>query len=200
MKSFTILRNKLLKIFGHLKLSKYPPYLYYKPIGYKVRGGNVEELLKSIIPGDIIIRGYDDYLSSRLIGKWSHVGLVTKENEIIHAIGSGVQREHIINFFRCDRIIIMRPKLTVDQIKRVITKAESSLGVKYDFAFNFDNEDEFSCTELLYYCFEEYKDILKMSKEEMSLFAGLIKKVVINPKAFKDFEGFDEITRVENNI
>ena len=191
------LRNKIFKIFGHIKYSKYPPYLYYKPQGYKVRGEHVEELLGLIKPGDVLIRGYDSYLSSKLIGHWSHVGLVTESNKVVHAIGAGVTKEHIINFFRCDRIIVVRPKLTQNQVNGVIAKAELSVGTKYDFSFDFENDDEFSCTELVYYCFKEEKEVLKMSKEEVSLFMGLIKKTVIRPEAFEEYKGFEMMKRIE---
>ena len=59
--------KKLLTIFGDIKVYKYPFFLIYQPKGYRVTGYEIEKILNVIKPGDILVRGYYDYLDGKFI-------------------------------------------------------------------------------------------------------------------------------------
>jgi hypothetical protein len=183
-------RNKIIALFGHLRYAiTVFPGIVYKPKGYKVKGKVTQTIMDNIKPGDILIRGYDDYISSRLIGKWSHTGIYVGNNTVIHAVGAGVVKENIIDFCRTDRVSVQRPHiLNKKEIKKAIVVAHSLLGKPYDFNFDFNDPEEYSCTELVYKCFEHVKDKLEMKKKIKSFVGGLIKKTVIEPKDFFIFK------------
>jgi len=186
------LRNKILTIFGDIKINKHFPWIpYYKPEGYKIKGKQTRDILNLCKPGDVFIRGFDNYLDGYFIGHWSHVALVVNSNEIMHALAEGVITEDLITFLRTDRIAIIRPKLEEEKLLRVIQKAESLMGMPYDFEFNFDSPKEMSCTEFVYCCFEEFAAELFMKKSQINIL--FIKKNVIKPKSFLQFGGFSLI-------
>jgi hypothetical protein len=171
---------------GDIKLFKFPFFMLYDPGSYLVKGDDIRQVLKIVQPGDILVRGYINYLDGYIIpGLFSHAGLYlgeVKERDgkdlkkgqlkdfkageqiIIHSMAEGVFMEDIINFCRCDYMAILRrrPKIESKNDKkytfsRAFKKALGYLGAAYDFAFDFENFHKLSCTELVYAC---YKDIL----------------------------------------
>lgn len=130
------LRNKFLTFFGKLKWHAIPPMIYYNPRSYKIKGHHMRELQNICKPGDLLLRGYDSYVSSLFIGKWSHVGIVANDNKVIHSVSPKVLSEDILNFFRTDRICILRPNLDEQEKQKVINKAASFIGTDYDFGFS----------------------------------------------------------------
>lgn len=123
MKLLVKLRNGFLKLFGDIKVYKYPFFLLYDPEGYLVRGDDIRQVTEKIKPGDIMIRGYKNYLDGYFIpGFFSHAGLylgltnkddleLTPQQEdsfyigkqvVIHSMAEGVFMEDVINYCRCD--------------------------------------------------------------------------------------------------
>jgi hypothetical protein len=186
------IRNKILAVFGDIKINKHFPWIpYYKPQGYQIRGKDVRRLLNICKPGDVLLRGFTDYFDGLFIGKWSHVGLVLSDTEVIHAMAEGVIVEDIINFFRTDRVYVLRPDLEKEKLTKVLGKAQFLRGTPYDFGFNFNNPDEVSCSEFVYICFSDFDHELGMSKgREKVLF---FTKVVVRPAAFLDYTGFKKV-------
>ncbi len=127
-------QSGFLKMFGDIKYFPWPMFFIYDPKGYQVRGDEVREVINCIQPGDILLRGYDKYLDGLFIpGYFSHAGLYvgevidddlklidtpltteqqkdfhTGDQMVIHAMAEGVFMEDIINFCRCDRMMILR--------------------------------------------------------------------------------------------
>ena len=137
---FKALRNLFLKIFGDIKVFRWPFFLLYHPTGYQVKGDEVRQVIDTIRPGDILVRGYRNYLDGLFIpGYFSHVGLYLGEvtdadrqhvthadgerhfrsgkQMVIHSMAEGIFLEDVINFCRCDRMAILRfpAKLTHQQ-------------------------------------------------------------------------------------
>ena len=181
------IRNAFLKMFGDIKVFKFPFFVLYDPSSYKVKGDDVRNVISQIKDGDILLRGYSNYLDGWFIpGFFSHAGLYigkTKKSvqTVIHAMADGVFMEDVINFCRCDYLVILRrntkiePTLNSDSFKRVYDKAMESLGKGYDFAFDFSDIGNLSCTELVYVCnadampkydvFIKRRNVLFMKKE-----------------------------------
>lgn len=124
------LRDALLTILGDIKIFRFPMFLVYDPGSCRVKGHHAREVLRCIEPGDVLVRGFEMYLDGKFIpGYFSHAGLylgeVTEadralapekarrrvlpgEQLVIHAIAEGVQMEDLLDFCRCDRLLVLR--------------------------------------------------------------------------------------------
>jgi len=124
------LRDRLLTILGGLKVFRWPMWLVYDPGSYRVKGRDAREVMELARPGDVLVRGYDDYLDGKLIpGLFSHAGLylgrttdadvaaapprhrsriAVGPQTVIHAIAEGVRTEDLLDFCRCDRLVVLR--------------------------------------------------------------------------------------------
>jgi hypothetical protein len=105
--------SKFLTWFGNIKIFSYPFWIVYDPSEYAVTGEKLLEILNIVKPGDIILRGYAEYLDSKFIPdklKYSHCGIYIGNNTVVHAIAESVEYINILDFCLCDRIVIFRPK------------------------------------------------------------------------------------------
>ena len=120
-----------IKVFGWRR----PLWVLYQPDGYRVRGEEVREVMAAVRPGDLLVRGFFDYLDGRFIpGYFSHVGFylgeVTEPDRerarvvargrciepafrtgtqmVVHAVAEGVLLEDVIDFCRCDYLAVLR--------------------------------------------------------------------------------------------
>jgi hypothetical protein len=182
---------KFLTILAAVRISKYPPFIYYDYNTFTITGNNIDAIKELLQPGDLILRGFDDFIGSILIGRYSHIGLVIDSDLIIHAIEPVVTYCHLYDFCKCDRIIILRPKLESNKhLTDILITAHSLIGTKYDFNFDFENSTSFSCTEFIAYCFKDY---INIQKETIKIL-GLFKKEVIKPETFiKHTEYFEKV-------
>jgi len=210
MSIFLTARDKLLTMFGDLKVYPWPMFALYDPGSYAVKGEDVRQLIGVVQPGDIFVRGFLRYLDGYFIpGYLSHVGLYLgkvprpgssenipsevaasyKEGEqmVIHSMAEGVFMEDILSFARCDFLVVVRPNLAnvpsgpID-IGEVCHLALENLGKPYDFGFNFLVHDSLSCTEFVADCYEKYlKNFGVFVKTHQYLF---IKRDMIIPDDF----------------
>jgi cell wall-associated NlpC family hydrolase len=119
--------SKFLTAFGNIKIFKYPCWLVYDPHPYQITGEKTLEIIETLKPGDILLRGYNNYLDGKFVPSktgWSHGGIYVGNNIVIHAVASGVSEINIIDFVQCDRIAIFRPS---KYAKSAIKKAKSFL-------------------------------------------------------------------------
>jgi hypothetical protein len=181
------IRNTLLTIFGDIKIFRFPFFILYNPGSYLIKGPEMRQIMNLVQDGDILIRGYRAYVDGYFIpGFFSHAGLylgkVTKEDilkhkpdvkpssivegeqMVIHAMANGVFLEDVLNFSRCDFMIILRRNPSIESpdslaytSQDVYAKALSLLDTPYDFGFNFSDISALSCTEFVNKC---YKAIL----------------------------------------
>ena len=123
--------DKFLTFFGDLKVFPFPMFLIYDPGSYRVKGEHIRELISTVRPGDILVRGYKNYLDGYFIpGYFSHAGLYlgpveekdrelvprpegkklfkTGEQMVVHAMAEGVLMEDLIQFCRCDYMAVLR--------------------------------------------------------------------------------------------
>ena len=67
-------------MFGDIKVFKWPMFILYDPGSYRVKGEDMREVIQIIEPGDMLVRGYDNYLDGYFIpGYFSHAGLYVGE-------------------------------------------------------------------------------------------------------------------------
>lgn len=161
MQNVTLLYKLQRLIFTFLGDVKYfgighPLWFQINAHGYKLRGEHYRQVRELILPGDIVVRRFDDYLSSYMLpGWWNHMGIYIghdgqKAEQVVHAVSEGVIQEDILNFMRSDHMIILRAH---EGRESAIHKAKSIVGRPYDFGFDFQETDRFSCTELVSYCY-----------------------------------------------
>jgi hypothetical protein len=181
---FSSIRNGFLKFFGDIKVFKFPFFMLYDPGSYKVKGHEIRKVIDSLQPGDIMIRGYSNYLDGFFIpGFFSHAGLYLGETNkkdlllpeileskfyegrqvVIHSMAEGVFMEDAITFCKCDYLVILRRSADTEpdadfaaDFKNVYQKALKNLGKGYDFKFDFSNIGNLSCTELVYVCNDDF--------------------------------------------
>ncbi|WP_242342008.1 hypothetical protein [Anaeromyxobacter terrae] len=124
------LRDALLDVLGDVKVFRWPMWIVYDPGSYRVKGRDARAVIDCVRPGDVLVRGYDAYLDGKLIpGLFSHAGLylgrtthadralapadardrlAIGEQIVIHAIAEGVLTEDVLDFCRCDRLVVLR--------------------------------------------------------------------------------------------
>lgn len=172
-KFFYKLWSKFLTAFGEIKIFKFPMFVVFDPNYFKVGGKQILDILKIIQPGDIILRGYDSYLDGKFIPDplgYSHGAIYIGNGKIIHAVAEGVSETDIIEFTRCDRIAIFRPR----KYKRnAISTAKKFLkdNIPYDFGFREDVSSLY-CFELCGLCYGK----LEIPRQTVKALFGLIKK------------------------
>ena len=188
MNPFVKIYNSTLKIFGDLKVYKFPFFLLYDPGSYLIKGRETRTIMNTLAPGDILVRGYKNYLDGYVIpGFFSHVALymgdvpnkekielipsirekfyAEGEQMVVHAMAEGVFMEDLLDFCRCDYLVVLRSsKITPDDVDDIYNKALRQLGTPYDFQFDFSRYNNLSCTEFVYLCTEE-----QMAEENVKL-------------------------------
>ncbi len=167
------IKEKFLRILGDIKIQKWPPFMYYEPGDYyKASGAETRRAMTLLLPGDIICRGYRNYLDGLFIpGKYSHTGVYTGNGKITHAIAEGVSQIDTIDFLRCDRFVVIRP---VRGQQQAIKRLEEWTGLPYDFDFSSGNA-AFYCHEL---AAEAYKEL---SVQKFTPYLGWIRFCGMKP-------------------
>ena len=177
----------VVKIFSKIYLFPTPLFMIYNPHVHKVKGYECRQMCNKIKAGDILMRRFDGYLSSRSVpGFWSHAGIYIGKHRVIHAIGKGVVNEDILDFMRTDHAAILRiknvaPELVQLAIKNANKMVEERVG--YDYEFKDDNEKVY-CTEMVNDCFNN------LFKHEYKSIAG---NKVLNPDELYECELLDNI-------
>ena len=128
--------GKILTVFGDIKVYRWPMFVIYAPRGYAVKGADCREAMVAVEPGDVLLRGYNDYLDGHFIpGYFSHAaiyvgeikpdelyeaegidaGLLFKSGPqmVVHAKAEGVLCEDLLDFCRTDRMLVLRIPLVV---------------------------------------------------------------------------------------
>lgn len=134
----------------------------------------IETLKSKLQPGDVFITRHDDAMSNLFLpGFWPHGALFIGSPEarkqsgvgdvsdgykhstqadinVLEAKKDGVLLRPIEETLQVDAFVVLRPKLTADQINEALSKGLSHAGKLYDFIFNFATSDRLVCTEVIY--------------------------------------------------
>lgn len=175
MKSFKRIRYELkakfLTMFGNLKMFKWPMFLIYDPTFHQVTGQKILQILDVLQPGDVILRGYTNYVDGWFVpGDYSHGAVYVGDNQIVHAIAKGVSTIDVVEFCMCDRICILRPSRNQTSALKTAKKLAKEK-VPYDFGFK-RGTSALYCFELCAECYKKFDIKPKIAKA----FFGLLKK------------------------
>jgi len=123
---------------------------------HKIKGPDLRAVLNCVQPGDLVLRRFDNYVSSFFIkGRFSHIGIYVGDGEIIHVGGDGIKKEDILTFLRADDGAVARCKdVSLIPIAIKNARAQYAAGVEYDYFFNTDSPDKFYCSEFTDYCYD----------------------------------------------
>ena len=144
-----------------------------------------------IEPGCILLRGYSCYLDGFLIpGEFSHSSIYVGDGKIVHAIAEGVQEIDIIDFLRCDRFCILKPK--DESLATVaVERAKTFIGTPYDFDFT-EGTDALYCHELSATCYS----MLPIEKKQVKICGIRFKVPRYTCDSFLDSEDFETVMEV----
>jgi hypothetical protein len=182
-KFINIILKKFLLITSKIKVFRSPLFIIYDPDDYLISDEDYTNFCKLLKPGDIVLRSFKHYLIGKIIpGFYSHAGIYIGDNTIIHAIGkTGITEISTYDFAKCDALAIIRPKTTAKNIKKAIKYAKNQLSKSYDFWFDFESEKSYSCTELVYWCYENVIDTKPIVLKKLF---GTINHKIIRPDQF----------------
>jgi len=164
---------KFLTVFGDIKVFRFPMFLVFDPDDFQVTGEKTLEIMDVVRPGDVVLRGYNRYLDGKFIPdplKFSHGAIYVGDGKIIHAVAEGVSYTDIVEFTRCDRIAVFRPKSGQERAIRKAKKFAKNK-VPYDFGFE-KGVSAIYCFELCGECYDK----LRVPRKTVSKLFGLIKK------------------------
>lgn len=165
------LKAMFLTMFGNIKMFKWPMFLIYDPTLHQMTGKKILQVLDILQPGDIILRGYTNYVDGWFVpGDYSHGAIYVGDNQIVHAVVNGVSTIDTVEFCMCDRICILRPsrnKATALKTAKKLAKEN----VPYDFGFK-RGTSALYCFELCAECYKKLDLKLKTAKA----FFGLLRK------------------------
>lgn len=123
-------------------------------------------------PGDVFVTRHDDALSNLFLpGFWPHAALYIGSLEqradlgmplssdkgsrlklirFLEAKKDGVLLRPMEETLMVDAFMVLRPKLTSEQLAEALMRALSHEGKLYDFVFDFRKADRLACTEVVY--------------------------------------------------
>jgi len=134
----------------------------------------VERLKPHLQPGDVFITRHDDAMSNLFLpGFWPHGafyigggsdrealgvgfasdGVTNTEQDgvvVLEAKKDGVLLRDLHDTLAIDSFVVLRPKLSSDDITSAINRGLSHAGKLYDFVFDFSVSHRLVCTEVIY--------------------------------------------------
>jgi hypothetical protein len=147
----------------------------------RVTPGVQRKVKKLLQPGDVIITRHDDAASNLFLpGFWPHGALYigthdervalgvdmdedrsarSRESDVLEARKDGVLFRQLADTLTVDAFVVIRPKLTAEEISNGLSQAITHEGKKYDFEFDFRRSDRLVCTEIIYRAFHGVGEI-----------------------------------------
>ena len=179
-----------LTVLGDIKVYKFPMFMVYDPTTFAVKGDDTRDIMDVIAPGDVVLRGYRHYLDGFFIpGDLSHSGIYVGNGTVIHSVAEGVCEIDLIDFFRCDRACVMRPKDGKAAVE-AIEKAKSLIGSDYDFNF-VDGNGAYYCHEFTATCYS----MLGIEKKKTKIMGIPLRRRYLGT-SFTESDKFEEVIRV----
>ena len=153
------IKKVFLTWFGDILIYPYPMFIMFGHTSYEMKGEDVRKVINTLQPGDILLRRYNHYISGLMIpGYFTHAAIYIGDNKVIHMLGKGIDKQDILTFCRCDDLAIIH--CDEEQISKAAIKKAVSLykeDIKYDYDFDFSDDVNMSCTEIINYIYKNPK-------------------------------------------
>jgi len=148
----------------------------------RVTPGVRRKIARVLIPGDVIITRHDDAASNLFLpGFWPHgalhigtpesrrqLGIEMSDERwktsddpvrVLEARKDGVLFRQLDDTLNVDAFVVLRPRLSKEQLRDGVTRAITHEGKSYDFEFDFRRSDKLVCTEVVYRAYHGIGDI-----------------------------------------
>ncbi|MDA7620305.1 YiiX/YebB-like N1pC/P60 family cysteine hydrolase [Akkermansiaceae bacterium] len=145
---------------------------FVKPLGEgkRVTTEIINQIRDKLQPGDIFVTRHDDAMSNFFLpGFWPHAALYMgplsgqkdpgipnhrdHSADVLEAKKDGVKLRKIEETLAVDSFVILRPKVSTEELQQALEKALTHEGKQYDFAFDFRKAERLCCTEVVYRAF-----------------------------------------------
>lgn len=167
---YTKVMFHLFRLSGSAIAEMKQPYVKPRGAGKRVTSHILTEVSTLLKPGDIIITRHDDAMSNLFLpGFWPHAALYLGQRverdqlelppvgddfmTVLEAKKDGVKLRELRETLSVDAFVILRPRVTLEELKEALTRALSHEGKLYDFIFDFRKSERLACTEVIYRAF-----------------------------------------------
>jgi permuted papain-like amidase YaeF/Yiix C92 family enzyme len=123
-------------------------------------------IVAQVRPGDVfVVRKEYAATNYFLPGYWPHAALLVREvsavsHPVLEAMKDGVRLRPIDSPLASDSVVVLRPRLAVEEIATALDRALSHEGKPYDFDFDFSRSDRMVCTEVVYRAYDGMGEML----------------------------------------
>lgn len=167
---YTKVMFHLFRLSGSAIAELKQPFVKARGSGKRVTPAILTEISGLLKPGDILITRHDDAMSNLFLpGFWPHAALYIgrsdeRENLGLPAAGEpsvtvleskkdGVRFRELTETLAVDAFLVLRPKVTNEELCEALSRALTHAGKLYDFLFDFRKAERLACTEVIYRSF-----------------------------------------------
>lgn len=167
---YTKVMFHLFRLSGSAIAEMKQPFVKPPGSGKRVTGQVRDEIRSHLKPGDVFVTRHDDALSNLFLpGFWPHaalyIGTPTQRSElgvsdrgddfitVLEAKKDGVKLRRLKETLAVDAFVVLRPKVTREELIEALTRALTHEGQLYDFVFDFRKSERLACTEVVYRSF-----------------------------------------------
>ena len=148
----------------------------------RITGQIRKQLAQTLLPGDVLITRHDRVLTNLFLpGYWPHaalyIGTGEQRNElgvridndkaerwtaeccVLEALKDGVRFRPLSETLNVDHVVVLRPALSIDAVRKGIERAVMHEGKPYNFDFDFFNSDKLVCTEVIYRAYDGLEEL-----------------------------------------
>ncbi len=119
-----------------------------------------QELKILLQAGDVVVSRHDGAASNHFLpGYWPHASLYVNDEMFLEARKDGVRLRMPDDTLSVDAVVVVRPRLSSEQIQEAIVRAMTHEGKSYNFDFDFFNDERLVCTEVVYRAYQGIGDI-----------------------------------------
>lgn len=148
----------------HTKLYKFMlkhviPYIRFTTYYTNLKGWKYHKLYRALRIGDVILTIDKKKLTTILIpGEFSHAAMCVSRDlnwEVSEMTHDDYTKSTFFDVCKeSDRVVIMRPTLSRDQVNRAVGKCKSFEGAEYDSSFDLGLKSLY-CSELIYQSYQD---------------------------------------------
>ena len=167
---YTKVMFHLFRLSGSAIAEMKQPFVKPSGEGKRVTTKIINQIRDKLPPGDIFVTRHDDAMSNFFLpGFWPHAALYMgplsgqKDSgilnhrdhsaDVLEAKKDGVKLRKIEETLAVDSFVILRPKVSTEELQQALEKALTHEGKQYDFAFDFRKAERLCCTEVVYRAF-----------------------------------------------
>ncbi|MDG2399064.1 MAG: YiiX/YebB-like N1pC/P60 family cysteine hydrolase [Akkermansiaceae bacterium] len=160
----------LFRLSGSAIAEMKQPFVKPSGEGKRVTGEIIDEIRGKLRPGDIFVTRHDDAMSNLFLpGFWPHAALYMGPlsdqadlrvpahrdhlADVLEAKKDGVKLRQIEETLSVDSFVVLRPRVSAEELQQALEKALTHEGKCYDFAFDFRKAERLCCTEVVYRAF-----------------------------------------------